>query len=242
LTALIDGDILVYVVGYASDDVNEHQATSRVLRTFNTIINATQSSNYRMFVSDSRGNFRNKLFPLYKANRTAPKPVHYQHITNVLLDKLGAEVTFGEEADDALGILSSAYSDSIIVSIDKDLLQVPGLHYNWRTSKYTHITEAEGRHRFWSQVLTGDTTDNITSRVGLSCPGVGAVKAAKILEWCSTNEEYYHSTRSAYKTYLPDYDDVEIDARLELTAQLVHIRRKAGHIWSVNDIQEQMGG
>lgn len=232
MIALIDGDILIYVIGFASNDAESYHAESRLLRSFNTILDATQCSSYRLFVSDSSGNFRNQLFPAYKANRVQPKPVHYKHLSNFLLDKLKAEVTWGEEADDALGIESTKNKDSIIVSIDKDLLQIPGTHYNWRTNGFKIISPEEGRHRFWKQVLTGDATDNITPRVGLSCPGVGEKKAERYLEGCTADEEYYKEVLNVYTKYLPDYDENETKARLITTAQLVKIRTTPNEIWT----------
>lgn len=244
--ALIDGDILVYTVGFASEKVSERHASSRLLRTLNTIINATQCSSYRLFLSDSRGNFRNSIFPLYKANRTAPKPVHYEHLSNEVVGSFAGEVAFGEEADDAIGICAGQYEDYTIVTIDKDLDQIPGLHFNWRKNTFNYVTEEEARRFFWYQCLVGDPGDNIVPAVGLSCPGIGHKKASEALG--NNNESgYYRIVRNLFRARsasllrrktIPN-DPESSDVRLLLTGQLVKIRRKPNEIWQPPQLDEE---
>lgn len=241
--ALIDGDILVYTVGFASEKVSERQASSRLLRTLDTIINATQCSSYRLFLSDSRGNFRNSIFPLYKANRTAPKPVHYEHLSNEVVGSLAGEVAFGEEADDAIGICAGQYKDYTIVTIDKDLDQIPGLHFNWRKNTFNYVTEEEARRFFWYQCLVGDPGDNIVPAVGLSCPGIGHKKATEALRHVSTEEDYFRCTRDLFRAKCysrnNDFCRDSSDVRLQITGQLVKIRRKPNEIWQPPQLDEE---
>ena len=42
---------------------------------------------------------------------------------------------------------------------DKDLKQVPGVHYNWRTDCMERVTTPDADYWFYFQVLTGDSTD-----------------------------------------------------------------------------------
>ena len=73
---------------------------------------------------------------------------------------------------------------TVICSIDKDLLQVPGLHYNWvhdrsernDTNGKVSVSEDVGLRKLYQQVLTGDSTDAI-----LGIRGVGPVTARKII-------------------------------------------------------------
>jgi 5'-3' exonuclease len=76
--------------------------------------------------------------------------------------------------------------NSIICSIDKDLLQVPGHHWNWKRGVYSVIDEEEGRRSLYTQMLTGDTADGI--------PGIhkiGPVKAKKALAMVSSEWMMY---------------------------------------------------
>lgn len=93
------------------------------------------------------------------------------------MDKYKAVIMDGLEADDVLGILSTEPSNEerIIVSIDKDLLQIPG-----KISKdgmtFEEISEDEANYWHMMQTLTGDSTDGYSG-----CPKVGVKTAQKIL-------------------------------------------------------------
>lgn len=117
----------------------------------------------------------------YKGNRDKKhRPTHEEEIRKYIIRTWDTEVTDGIEADDALGIAQcSVYgpTDSVIVSIDKDLDMLPGLKYNFVNEVHYEITEEQGWKNFCTQLLTGDTTDNIP---GL--PKVGIGKAQKYLD------------------------------------------------------------
>lgn len=132
------------------------------------------------FVALSTGTetYRHKMFPKYKASRKEmPKPVHYEAVRNHLIKEWGAVEFKSIEADDALAIAQERGEDrTIICSIDKDLLQVPGKHYHIVEGTTRIIPDQKGYLHLWMQVLTGDRTDDI--------PGIyrtGDAKAHKIL-------------------------------------------------------------
>lgn len=118
-------------------------------------------ASHAQFYLTGKGNFRESVAVTqpYKGNRVGHKPHHYQAIRDHLVNEWGAEVTCGIEADDALGIAQT--EESVICSIDKDLLMIPGRHYNWQRKEYYEISEWEGWRNFYTQLLTGDRTDNI---------------------------------------------------------------------------------
>jgi DNA polymerase-1 len=121
--------------------------------------------------------WRTKLSPEYKAGRSR-KPLCYA----LLLEKAEAKYTVqtapGLEADDVMGILATKPSagvvENIIVSQDKDMGTVPCTRWNGEHLITTTEAEADYFHLF--QTLTGDKTDGYAG-----CPGVGPVKAEKIL-------------------------------------------------------------
>jgi DNA polymerase-1 len=114
-------------------------------------------------------------------------------IRSYLTDVWGAEVTDGIEADDILGIEATLDPECVICSIDKDLNQIPGKHYNWKNDKHYEVSEFEGWYNLYTQALTGDVSDNIP---GL--PKVGPVNAKKILENDKTHRDLYESVLGAY--------------------------------------------
>jgi hypothetical protein len=240
MIALIDGDILVYRIGYTTDE--EWIARARLRESIEGILRATGSEDYEIWLSDSAGNWRHSLFDRYKANRKAAKPVLQEYITNLLLDKWGAEVAEGQEADDALGIRQTACIEqavqSVICSIDKDLLQIEGKHYNFVREEFSETTREQALYRFYNQVLVGDPVDNIRVAEGLSCKGIGKDKAPMVIEGCDNELCYFKCVRDAFRDgWGADYTD----DRLLLTGQLVKIRTRPNEIWQFPlDTQEKL--
>lgn len=96
-----------------------------------------------LWLTPSVGNFRDSIAKRakYKGNRDAAvRPTHHKAIRSYLEERYGAQTAVGEEADDALGIGMTEHPESVLVSFDKDLLQVPGTHYNWVTKEEQRIS------------------------------------------------------------------------------------------------------
>lgn len=206
----------------------------------------------RVFLT-GEGNFREEVATIkeYKGNRKeARKPHWYDEIRDYLIRRWGAEVVDGQEADDAIGIAAwNSYKEcpeySIIASIDKDLRMIPGYHYNWVKGESDYISDLDAMKNFYMQVLTGDATDNIPG-----IPGIGPVKAARMLDDHTYEGEMYTTVLGAYDEYilsLPDvpeglneYDsDVDIyeeyleraEERMTEVATLLWIRREENEMW-----------
>ena len=83
------------------------------------------------------------------------------------------------EADDVMGIMATEpkKKNRVIVTIDKDLGTVPGVHFNPdKDAQVRVITEVEANYAHMMQTLCGDATDGYAG-----CPGVGPKKAEAIL-------------------------------------------------------------
>jgi hypothetical protein len=79
-----------------------------------------------------------------------------------LASEYAATVCTGYEADDFLGIEQSKHqTKSIICSIDKDLLQVPGHHWNFVKEVHRFVSPFEALRNLYSQGILGDSSDNI---------------------------------------------------------------------------------
>ena len=105
---------------------------------------------------------------------------------------------------------------SIICSVDKDLNQIPGWHYNFVKKEKYFVDEEQAIRTFYTQLLVGDNTDNIQG-----VKGIGPAKAAKILSECKNEKEMYEA---CVKTY----NNQEL---LNEMAQLIYIRRVEGEEW-----------
>jgi len=190
LTALIDADSIVYAIGFSSQErpagidavmyVEQPEIVSgRLNALLGKIIEKIYP--YRIFISGS-GNFRIKAATVqgYKANRTAAKPFYYDMIRNYLIETYNAEVVDGMEVDDRIADLSTP--KTVCVSIDKDMDQIPGYHYNWRTKEFYTISELEAYRFYCRQLICGDTVDNIPGLYKLLML-TNKEKAARKLIW-----------------------------------------------------------
>lgn len=211
---LVDGDIVAFRCAAASENDSFNVACLRADDMMRKILTACDTDQYRAFLSGG-DNFRYKIDPSYKANRKDKvDPRWREDLKEFLVLEWGAEVTDGIEADDALGIHQN--EDTIICSIDKDLLQIAGKHYNFVKDEFQEVTELQGLQWFYQQMLIGDTSDNI---VGVK--GIGKVKAEKAIAKLEKEEEMYYTVRSLYKD----------DERFLRNGKLLHIMRKENDIW-----------
>ena len=74
----------------------------------------------------------------------------------------------------------------VLASIDKDLKQIPGIHYNWQKELVTDVNLLEADYWFYFQVLTGDSADGYAG-----CPGIGVKRARIVLENATENPWAY---------------------------------------------------
>lgn len=221
-TALIDGDILVYRVGFSTNEPDEEKfAVSRMGNFVDRLIRLEGIETYEGYLT-GKNNYRSEIATeqTYKGNRKdARKPVHYDSLREYLVSKWGFTVIDGQEADDAMGI--KAYDlpedSSCIMTIDKDLDMIRGWHYNFVKEDLYYVTEKEAIKNFYIQILTGDRVDNIPG-----IKGIGPVKANKILENCTTEKSLFKAVSEKY--------DHDID-KLTERGRLLWIRRKEKQLW-----------
>lgn len=167
-------------------------------------------------------NGKNKM---YKGNRLdVEKPKYYGEMVDYMIKNYGARVCEGIEADDAVAIQQTRYLErgkmSVLISADKDLNTVPGLHYNPQKKVSYNVSVDEADEWFWCQMIMGDTADNIT---GL--PRKGVMAAFKLLQDAYGHEERRKVVMDEYfkvYEYLEFYVVQEI---LQDTMNLLHMLR-----------------
>ena len=108
------------------------------------------------------------------------------------------------------------------MSIDKDLLQIPGRHYNWVSGEHVTVSARDGHLALGRQILSGDPTDNVP---GLK--GVGPVKAAKYLDNASGPRDMLDRIRTIYLDHFGGDLDGS-DRAFRETGRLVYILRHEG--------------
>lgn len=214
--ALIDGDILVYRIGFTTQDEPVGIAEARMKMLIDNIITGCDADDYIIYItSTDHSNFRFKIYPEYKANRKAPKPYWYKELRAFLEFDYAAKPIYGMEADDALGIAQNA--GSVICTIDKDLDQIPGKHYDFVKDVQYEVSEENALRFFYYQLLVGDSTDNIPG-----CKGIGPKKANEALEGVAGHESY---TKRCLEYYNKAYGHEGL-AKMIQYGQCLKIKRK----------------
>lgn len=234
MIALIDGDIIKYSVGFASDSGGKTEpveyALHSVKQLLGSIQTATKAESLEIYLTGT-DNYREKVAVTmpYKGNRDrTKKPRWYKEIHDYLVLRKGATVVNGREADDAMGCAQMALSgknnpQTVICTLDKDLDMIPGLHYNWRKDKLYDVSMEEADYFFYKQLLMGDRTDNIAG-----IPGIGVKKAEKIVNVGMSNTEKFDVV---YAEYVKKYGASHGYSMLEENANLLWIQREDGVLW-----------
>jgi 5'-3' exonuclease len=242
MRALIDGDILLYRVGFTTETENEGIAIYRMDELVQRILDTVKATSYNVYLSCGRADsFRAKLNPEYKANRTQPKPLHYQLLKDHLINKWNAIVAVEEEADDLIGIAQAQDKETIACTIDKDILYgVEGAKYNFVKEEMFYTSEQEALVFFYKQLLMGDKADNI-----FGIKGVGTAKSDRILDGVKEADEatLYAIVVGEYRNWLelewgdlygygwtPHLERKMLDL-IHLSGKQLKIRSYEGEIW-----------
>lgn len=177
-------------------------------------------------------NFRQEIFPDYKLTKTR-EDSKYANKAVPIMRKRAVEQglcmnAVGYEADDLVRIWAeqarAAEIDFVICSSDKDLRCIEGSHFllhNRFDSGQDHervavVDEQEANYTFCSQLIIGDTTDNIPG-----VPGIGKKRAEKFVTPDMTLEQMQEGVCEAYfSKYGPDFVHY-----LLLNGKLIHILR-----------------
>lgn len=189
--ALIDADKYKHLVAYdvANDLKNNNPRSNHRLEFFieeriAEIFNMFSADGYLFcFSGKSYNTFRAHVAfdREYKGNRK-DDPSYYEgkvedmtKFVQVVQERYPTLLFSNLEADDLLCFLQD--DDTFIVSNDKDLKQIPGLHYDFHTRDVVKISEEEAFRSLCYQMIVGDSTDCIA---GLK--GYGPKKAKKIID------------------------------------------------------------
>jgi DNA polymerase-1 len=136
-------------------------------------------------------NFRYAVYPQYKANRRKQRrPAGFSALKDWARSAWVSHSFPGIEGDDVVGIMAGGRD--IIVSRDKDLKTLPGMHLNG--DELETISQEQADMAFFTQVLTGDTTDGYPG-----CPKIGPKRAAQILDGCKSEKEFWTAVVVAYE-------------------------------------------
>ncbi len=175
------------------------------------------------FLTSCPRSIRKEQSPIYKANR---KPNKWVKMVRKELLRMGfASVDDKWEADDLIKdrAIELGQTGCVICSIDKDLKQIPGIHFDYYRPPLKNedgtpqldengfrkvspcrgldiVSEQDADKFFWIQVLMGDSGDNIKG-----VPRIGKVKATKIIE---ESTDYESTVRQAYIDHFGEQEGI----------------------------------
>lgn len=220
LLGLVDADIVAYRCAAAGEEDSVDEVLSAVDNYMRQIMRDTKLGKYVLFLTDSPSNFRNTVAVSkpYKGNRKdLQRPQHLGAVREYLMEHYNAMMVHGYEADDAIASAANRFMKSVVMTIDKDLLQIPGIHYNFVKEEWMFVGEDDARHNLWMQVITGDTTDNIPGlpKVGPAKWKAAATAHEDVKDYAEIAWEMYQE-RGATKEYFNEQLDL-VRMRLDLT-------------------------
>jgi len=228
-TVLVDGDILRYQLGAVLSKggtitiqgttidvpLPKSVVESRVTEFIDELLENTGCRDARIYLSEGRNfRFARATIQPYKGNRTGfVKPFHWKTVGDILYERYSPVVCEEFEADDHLSRdQDSDGGTTVIGSRDKDLRIRAGWHYSWSAGTRCPekplywISEIEGKRWFYTQMLTGDSTDNIIG-CGIKKPtgtgklrrnGVGPKKADMLLAGATDVTEMFNIVKQEY--------------------------------------------
>jgi DNA polymerase-1 len=235
-TLLFDGDMLLYKAAAGSESLvqwdhdwwilggNLGEAKDLISAEIDSLTTRFQATKNYFCLSDQPTTFRHDIYPAYKAGRSR-KPLVYAALRQWAIETLNVVIRNKLEADDCMGILATngKTPNPVIVSDDKDMLTIPGVH--WRLGELITTTPEEAWELFLTQAMTGDTTDGYNG-----CPGIGPVKAYNLLK---KQGPIWETVVSAYVKKGFTEDDALLNARL---ARILHAsdwdaKRQTVRLW-----------
>lgn len=202
---LIDGDMVAFRVAAAEekevsfDDGETYTLTADADNGRSNLdlmlanwVRDLEADAYLLTFTDTE-NYRKEVLPTYKGNRKDVRlPLILKAMRQHCLDNHPCKTVPKLEADDVLGIMAThpkmlkEFDERVIVTWDKDLRTVPGLHWNptndWqgsdddRKAVVVEVKPKEADNFFYAQCLSGDAVDGYAGR-----PGIGKKRAEQII-------------------------------------------------------------
>lgn len=222
--AVIDADILLYkACRLAEEEVDwgddqwvlwsDLNVVKEIFDTqVDTIVDEMGADRTILCFSDTQ-NYRKKINPEYKANRRGGrKPLCFKQALQYCKDSYPYKMFDGLEADDVIGIIATTENENeyVVVSEDKDLLTVPGIHWDLAEKKIYRISEEDADYNFFFQTLVGDPIDNYKG-----CPKVGKVTAERILSTArKEKKDLWKTVVMEFKNVGMTKKDAVINARM----------------------------
>lgn len=213
MIVLVDADSLIWSSCYKTkehpDDTGFHTIENAILKfdeVFMSIINTIEETydlDKVMVFAGAKGNFRKEISKTYKANRLSRDiPPILNELQEYVKYQYESITGYGVETDDVVATYWKNLTDTfgtdqvVIVSIDKDYKQLPCIMYNYHLKHqcYYVIDKKQAKRNFYTQMITGDTADNVNF-----CKGYGDKYCLNAFKGCLSDYSYIRVVFSLFK-------------------------------------------
>lgn len=234
MIALIDGDSIAYILGHVHRDHQfVDQMHSSIDSFLDNIFRQTGANMYYGALASEQPCFRYDLYKVkpYKGNR--PELSEYMAfwkpiVMGYLKNRWNFDYADGLEADDLINTAAcsiNAECEVVICSVDKDLKQIAGLHFNYRTNEFSKVDGKQAAYNFFTLMLMGDDTDNVAG-----IPGYGEKKTMEklrpLLDAGADWSAYEELVRILYQKHFGPYYGNIIYEQTQNTIALVWDRER----------------
>ena len=235
---LVDGDGLCYYCA-GNDDTDVGTARANLISKVKRAAELVGAEHIKILVTGS-GSHKGHRYAIarvkpYQGQRAGSRrPKNWEALRELLatgFNGVEVETTYTAEADDLFGWYAYNYPDDVVIlTQDKDMRMLPGVHLDWVTNRIHKVEHSltDVRHEyamynrkvhdsvfndkqygpkwFWLQMLHGDTADHIPGLPKVELAGklkpVGEVTAAKFL--AEVGDEIGITVGHYYATYYGD--------------------------------------
>ena len=209
MTILIDADSLVYSCCYGVESAEEakDKLDSYIYNIVDSIEEVYENADkVEIYHGQDQKNFRKDINTLYKANRSPVRPDFFSEVSDYIKYFFEAQsASNGLEVDDVIVMrwreLTNQGEEVVIAAIDKDYLQVPATIYSWAGKRmgFTHVSEEDAMRNFWTQMIVGDSSDNVNY-----LKGKGIKFSEKYLE---DADSWFKYILRVYRLFKEEYGD-----------------------------------
>lgn len=226
-----DADSVVHLVMYSGKDelgnrnpeyteldleMLQGKLTEYVLKTLNNVEKYYNILSCYIFIK-GKNNFRKELFPEYKANRPTPNPIIHNLYEYFKIAHQAIESHDAESEDYVYTVSKKIDNNGIILSIDHDTDEIPGIHYNYKKNIWRKITLEQARMSKYQKLIVSESGDNVNLAKGL-----GVKHFEKFYNSSMTDEQI---EEQLLKSYTKVWKTEELaKEKLELAKKLLYLK------------------
>jgi rRNA-processing protein FCF1 len=213
---------------------------NKLLKIYNEIEETgIMLNSYELYITNCKKSLRKEISTYYKSNRKANKWVNAIRNRLIIDDNVIYDNEY--EADDLIADRARELNEKgfeyIVVSIDKDLKQIPGVHFDYYPI-YEHTKDDDGNIKktfkqlkglsfttpfeSWKmlalQVLMGDSGDRVNG-----IPKVGPKRAEIILKDCRTPKDFQNAVVRAYISHADKFENSDWRSELFMNYRLIYL-------------------